>query len=97
MTRDLKTRFDGLYKQYKDGLCDVSEINHKNVKELLEVQAKMFFANVRSRVGECRLEVNRRVRESEALRQLEKLVERNTEYFGDNAGAMLENEKKLFD
>ena len=23
ITRELKNRFDGLYKQYKDGLCDV--------------------------------------------------------------------------
>ena len=35
MTREIKTNFDTLYKGYKDGLCDVAEINHANVKDLL--------------------------------------------------------------
>lgn len=43
ITRDLKTKFDNLYKTYKDGLCDVAEIEHSNVKEILTEQAKTFF------------------------------------------------------
>jgi hypothetical protein len=32
ITRDLKRKFDGHYKQYKDSLCDVAEVDPKNVK-----------------------------------------------------------------
>lgn len=32
MTRDLKNKFDSFYKGYKDGLCDVAEIDHDHVK-----------------------------------------------------------------
>lgn len=87
ITRELKNRFDGLYKQYKDGLCDVAEIDHKNVKELLLDQAKTFFGNMRTKVTQVRHEVNQRVRQSESLRQLEDLITENEEYFGENAGA----------
>lgn len=87
ITRELKNRFDGLYKQYKDGLCDVAEIDHKNVKELLLDQAKTFFGTMRTKVTQVRHEVNQRVRQSESLRQLEDLITENEEYFGENAGA----------
>ena len=43
MTRDLKNKFDDQYKTYKDSLCDVSEIDHTNVKKLLLEQAQTFF------------------------------------------------------
>ena len=58
MTRDLKTKFDSLYKTYKDGLCDVAEIDHDNVKELLLGQAKTFFSHMRSKVTSIRHDVN---------------------------------------
>lgn len=35
ITRELKTKFDELYRNYKDGLCDVAEIDHANVREML--------------------------------------------------------------
>ena len=44
ITKELKQKFDSLYKTYKEGLCDIAEIDHHNVKELLLEQAKEFFA-----------------------------------------------------
>ena len=35
ITRELKKKFDELYRGYKDGLCDVAEIDHANVREML--------------------------------------------------------------
>ena len=35
ITKELKQKFDSLYKTYKEGLCDIAEIDHQNVKELL--------------------------------------------------------------
>ena len=35
ITRELKNKFDELYRGYKDGLCDVAEIDHANVREML--------------------------------------------------------------
>ena len=55
MTRELKSKFDNLYKGYKDSLCDVAEIDHNNVKQLLVDQANTFFASVRSKVASTRL------------------------------------------
>ena len=89
MTRDLKSRFDGLYRQYKEGLCDVAEIDHGNVKELLSEQAKTFFETLRIKVAQVRRQVQQKVSDSGALRQLEDLVETNKEYFGENAGSLL--------
>lgn len=51
MTRDLKSRFDEQYRQYKDSLCDVAEIDHANVKDLLCGQAKLFFAQLRTNLA----------------------------------------------
>jgi len=50
ITRDLKHKFDGLYKQYKDGLDDVAEVDSKNVKEILTQQTIEFFAEIRKQV-----------------------------------------------
>ena len=97
MTRDIKTKFDGLYKGYKDGLCEVAEIDHANVKELLLEQGKTFFATMRTKVANVRHEVNERVRNSQALKSLEELIGKNKEYFGENAGDMLAKEKQAFD
>lgn len=35
ITRDLKRKFDKEYKTYKDGLCDVAEVDPDNVKKLM--------------------------------------------------------------
>ena len=48
ITRDLKRKFDREYKAYKDGLCDVAEVEPDNVKELMMFQANEFFANVKA-------------------------------------------------
>lgn len=61
ITRELKTKFDELYRGYKEGLCDVAEIDHANVRDMLVGQARQFFASVRSRVQTVRHDVNQRV------------------------------------
>lgn len=52
---------------------------------------------MRSKVRTVKHEVNMKVQNSESLIKLEKLIEQNSEYFGENAGAMLEKEKAAFD
>ena len=67
MTRELKTKFDREYKTYKDSLCDVAEIDHENVKQLLLSQAKNFFGSMRSKVASLRHDVNQKIQSSKAL------------------------------
>ena len=93
ITRELKKKYDGAYKQYKDNLCDTSEIEVNNVREQLLSQVNEYFSNVRSQVTAMRTEVNQRVKESTSLQELETLIESNQEYFGENPGADLVKEK----
>ena len=97
MTRELKTKFDREYKTYKDSLCDVAEIDHENVKQLLLSQAKNFFGSMRSKGASLRHDVNQKIQSSKALISLEELIEANGEYFGEKAGEPLEREKEAFD
>jgi hypothetical protein len=97
ITRDLKRKFDKEYKQYKDSLCDVAEVDPTNVKTLMVNQVTDFFANVRNQVTVVRTEIKERVKTSKALTDLEVLISQNEEYMGPNAGLDLAKEKDLFD
>ena len=93
ITRDLKRKFDREYKQYKDSLCDVAEVDPGNVKKLIVTQVHDFFTNVRNQVKQVRAEINGRVKSSQALIDLEVLIAQNEEYMGPNAGLDLAKEK----
>lgn len=97
ITRDLKRKFDSQYMQYKDSLCDVAEVDPKNVKALMFTQVQDFFTNVRTHVKQVRHEINSRVKSSKALTDLEILIAHNEEYMGANAGVDLTREKEQFD
>ena len=97
ITRDLKKKFDQQYKTYKDSLCDVAEVDPENVKKLMISQVKEFFATVRGQVKFVRSDIGQRVKTSQALVDLERLIAQNEEYFGPNAGFDLAREKDQFD
>ena len=52
---------------------------------------------MRTRVQTVKHEVNQRVEKSESLRELDTLVKANSEYFEEDAGDMLTQEKVEFD
>jgi hypothetical protein len=48
ITRDLKRKYDKEYQTYKDGLCDIAEVDPEHVKAHMLTQAKDFFKNIRT-------------------------------------------------
>ena len=75
ITRDVKKKYDQAYKNYKENLCDTSEIEVSNVKEQMLTQVSEYFSRVRSQVTQLRTEVNQRITESSCLKELESLLE----------------------
>ena len=61
-----------------------------------------FFQNIQKEIGKLHTEVNEKIKHSESLRELEKILEQNRELFPSAAGSAraedrFEAEKKKFD
>ena len=75
ITREVKKKYDQAYKNYKENLCDTSEIEVANVKEQMISQVTEYFKSIRSQVQTLRTQVNQRITQSTCLKELETLLE----------------------
>lgn len=97
ITKQLKKRFDAAYTTYKDSIGDVSEVEPDCVRELLKTKCNDFFTELKGEVERLKSEVREKILNSEASKDLEKLICENREIFDPQVGETFEKQKEKFD
>ena len=70
LTKSLKTQYDNTYLQFKQSLCDVSEVSEPdNVREVLREEIRRYFIQIRREVAMARRDALDKVSEVWSTRE----------------------------
>lgn len=97
ITKQLKRNFDAAYASYKESRGDVAEVEPEYVKEFVKQRLTQFFDELRAQVKACKESVTEKIRNSQSLQELEKLVEVNKDLFDEQVGEVFKQQKDKFD
>lgn len=89
----MKRSFDSAYAKYKEKRGDVAEVEPAYVKELLKAKCQEYFHSLKTNVTQTQNMVNDRIKNSNALQELESIMEKHRQVFEENSGEGFDQHK----
>jgi len=101
MSKELRAEYNAAFEQYKSQINSVNGVDPNLVKQRATLLVQRFFSDLSTRVKNLQSGVMSRIRTSDSLKELEKILEQSREFFPDQSkldnSDHFEREKKLFD
>lgn len=99
VSKELKAQFAQQFQTYKQSMDSVQSIDPNLVKQRASILVQKFFQNLAEKVASLQKSVMFRIKQSESLKELEKILEQSREFFPNDQNTQdhFEREKKIFD
>ena len=99
VSKELKSQFAKEFENYKQSMDSVQSIDPNLVKQRATVLVQSFFQGLAEKVATLQKSVMLRIKASESLKELEKILEQSREFFPNDANSQdhFEREKRVFD
>eukprot|EP00347_Sterkiella_histriomuscorum_P021345 403334310 len=98
VVKEIKERFGKEFEKYKQSMNHMGDTDPQLVKQQIQLSVQQFFGTLRQKVADLHKNVMLQIQGSESLKNLEKVLEENQEFFTDQRKPdQFEDEKKKFD